>query len=132
MPGFTLGPDGPLILLQREGYCPASSEEPCAWGQDEDTWLVGLQNSGSQRHGLTPDPQMPKWESGVEVYGAHQQVENLRAAAILFSLAPALCSGLCLPSQFLYRFPNCPPSWFISVEIWEQVEDSLVTAFILN
>ncbi|CAK6444217.1 unnamed protein product [Pipistrellus nathusii] len=45
-------------------------------------------------HGLTPDPQMPKWESSVEVYGVHQQLGNLRAAAILSSLAPAS-----LPSQ---------------------------------
>lgn len=45
-------------------------------------------------HGLTPDPQMPKWESSVEVYGVHQQLGNLRTAAILSSLAPAS-----LPSQ---------------------------------
>lgn len=66
---------------------------------------------------LTPDPGMLKWESGVVVYGVPKQLGNLRAAAILFSLAPALCSGLCLPSHFLHRLPNCPPSWFISVEI---------------
>lgn len=75
-------------------------------------------------------PQTHECQSGSSVYGVPQQLGNLRAAAILFSLASALCSGLCLPSHFLRRLPNCPPSWFISVEIWEQVEDTLVSAFL--
>lgn len=75
-------------------------------------------------------PQTHECQSGSPVYGVPQQLGNLRAAAILFSLAPALCSGLCLPGHFLHSLPSCPPSWFISVEIWEQVEDSLVSAFL--
>lgn len=57
-----LGPPHPLrarvylILLQREWYCPASSEGLCAWGQDKETWLVGPQNSGSQRAWPHPRP----------------------------------------------------------------------------
>lgn len=70
-------------------------------------------------HGLTPDPQMPKWESGV-VWSPPAVREPESCCPLLWAL----------PSQPLRRLPNCPPSWFISVEIGEQVEDSLVTAFL--
>lgn len=125
MPGFTLGPDGPLILLQREWFCPASSEGLCAWGQDEETWLVGPQNSGSQRAWPHPRPTNAKvgvWWCSVWSPPAVGEPESS-----CHPVQPGTCPLLwALPSQPLpTSLPNCPPPWFISVEIWEQVEDSL-------
>lgn len=124
MPGFTLRPDGPVILLQRGWYCPASSEELCTWGQDEDNWLVGPQTSGSQR--AWPHPRPTNAKVGVLCCGVWRHSAVGEPKKCCHPIQP----GLCLPNHFLHRLPNCPPSWFISVEIWEQVEDSLVSAFL--
>lgn len=102
MPGFTLRPDGPVILLQRGWYCPASSEELCTWEQDEENWLVGPQTSVFQR--AWPHPRPTNAKVGVHCCG----VWRCSAVGEPKKCCHPVQPGLCLPSHFCIGSPLVP------------------------